>query len=106
MLQVHNLQFHYTLGDFKLRIPSFQIRDGRSDALIGPSGIGKTTLLHLISGVLSSDSGSIEVNGENLETMSEPKRRGFILSKIGFIFQDFELLPYLSVRENILCRRD
>jgi putative ABC transport system ATP-binding protein len=102
MLKVDKLQFQYTLGEFRLDIPSFQIRDGRSVALIGPSGIGKTTLLHLISGVLSPDSGSVEVNGENLETMSEPKRRGFRLSKIGFIFQDFELLPYLSVRENIL----
>ena len=70
--------------------------------MIGPSGSGKTTLLNLISGILVPEEGDVRVNDVPVNTLKDDDRRDFRIRTIGFIFQDFELLDYLSVMDNIL----
>ncbi|MCB1725697.1 MAG: ABC transporter ATP-binding protein [Gammaproteobacteria bacterium] len=74
--------------------------------LHGPSGSGKTTLLSLIGGVLRADAGTLRVLGHDLSALSGPRRDRFRADHIGFIFQMFNLIPYLSVVENVIlpCR--
>src|SRR5690606_23811093 len=84
------------------------LRVGRGERVFvyGPSGSGKTTLLGLLAGVLRADSGSVELLGHDLSTMSGARRDAFRALHIGYIFQLFNLIPYLSVLENITlpCR--
>lgn len=96
------VQFAYADGGFALRAPDFTLKDGERVAVVGPSGSGKTTLLNLISGLLKPDAGRIAVAQTEVSALSEAQRRGFRARNIGFIFQDFALLDYLSARENIL----
>jgi len=79
---------------------SFQ--SGTKTAVIGPSGFGKTTLLNLISAIYIPQKGSIVVNGKILNSLNDSERRTFRLTNIGFVFQDFKLLAYLKVMDNIL----
>jgi len=85
-----------------LRIPSLTIEAGRSMAIIGPSGAGKTTLLSLIAGILTPQSGALSIFGTNIGALSDVERRRFRSRTIGFVFQDFRLMPYLTVFDNIL----
>ncbi len=84
-----------------LDIDSFTLRSGERVFLKGPSGSGKTTLLGLLGGVQLPASGSIRMLGKNLASMSSSKRDRFRADHSGYIFQMFNLLPYLSVLENI-----
>ena len=70
--------------------------------MIGPSGSGKTTLLNLISGILVPETGNITVHNITVNELKDNDRRDFRISSIGFVFQDFELLDYLTVLDNIL----
>jgi putative ABC transport system ATP-binding protein len=71
-------------------------------AVIGPSGTGKTTLLNLIAGIIVPGQGHIHVNDTSVELLNDKQRRQFRITNIGFVFQDFELLDYLNVYDNIL----
>lgn len=84
-----------------LDVPSFEIADGEQVVMIGESGGGKTTLLHLIAGLLAADSGSINVNGTELTRLSEQGRDRFRASVIGYVFQTFNLLPAFTALENV-----
>ena len=84
-----------------LDVPSFKIADGEQVVLIGDSGGGKTTLLHLISGLLSPDSGTIQVAGLELTKLSEQGRDRFRASTVGYVFQTFNLLPAFTALENV-----
>ena len=84
-----------------LDIPEFQLDHGEQVALIGQSGGGKTTLLHLIAGLLTPDSGSIQLAGTELTSLSEQGRDRFRASSIGYVFQTFNLLPAFSAIENV-----
>lgn len=84
-----------------LDIPSFQISKGEQVALIGQSGGGKTTLLHLIAGLLVPDTGSIKVAGTELTRLSEQGRDRLRAAAIGYVFQTFNLLPAFSALENV-----
>ncbi len=84
-----------------LDLPHFHINAGEQLALIGQSGGGKTTLLHLIAGLLVPDRGSIEVDGIELTKLSEQGRDRFRASAIGYVFQTFNLLPAFSAVENV-----
>ncbi|MEO0478978.1 MAG: ATP-binding cassette domain-containing protein [Planctomycetota bacterium] len=95
-----------TTGGFRLTVPRFRVDPGESVAVIGPSGVGKTTLLNLIAGILKAGDGSIDVGGHRVDRMSDSERRRFRREEIGFVFQEFELLDHLSVRENILLPFD
>ena len=89
-----------------LAIPAFHVAQGERVFISGPSGCGKSTLLGLIGGVLASTSGSVRVLGESLGDISAARRDRLRVDRIGFIFQMFNLLPYLSVRDNVAlpCR--
>jgi len=84
-----------------LDIPQFGMDDGEQVALIGQSGGGKTTLLHLIAGLLLPDSGSIRVAGMELTKLSEQGRDRFRAAAIGYVFQTFNLLPAFTAIENV-----
>ncbi len=101
MIQISNLSYDYGNSGFQLRIDQLNIAAGEKVAVIGPSGSGKTTLLHLISGAKRAQQGSISVDGQELSSLSDYQRRMFRATKIGFVFQDFELIEYLNVAENI-----
>lgn len=101
-VEIADLHFRYGTRDFALHLPALSVRRGECVVIVGPSGSGKTTLLNLIAGILSPDTGSIRVNGEDLATRSDRQRRRYRIRHIGLIFQEFELLEHLTVRENIL----
>ena len=85
------------INDLTLRVPQ-----GSLVALEGPSGTGKSTLLRLIAGVITPDSGTVKVFGQDLSELSEGGRAGLRLRRIGFIFQDFKLLDELTVLDNVV----
>jgi putative ABC transport system ATP-binding protein len=85
-----------------LRDTNAVFRRGESVAIVGESGSGKSTLLNLISGIDHADSGAIWIGGENLVTLDERRRTLFRRRNIGFVFQFFNLLPTLTVQENIV----
>lgn len=85
---------------YALREVSFKALTGRLTMIVGPSGCGKTTLLSVICGTLSVDSGSIEVFGQSLQQMSDAEVTRFRSQHVGFIFQQFNLIPTLTIVEN------
>ncbi|MDF1823896.1 MAG: ABC transporter ATP-binding protein [Verrucomicrobiales bacterium] len=102
MIFCRKLEFRYPGESVALSFPEFSVEAGETVALIGPSGCGKTTLLNLISGILVPDEGVIEVGGEQIQSLELAARQSFRLRNIGLVPQNFELLDYLTVRENIL----
>ncbi|MEH6456933.1 MAG: ABC transporter ATP-binding protein [Cocleimonas sp.] len=89
-----------------LYIPSLQIEKGEHLFLHGPSGSGKTTLLNLLTGINTPQSGHIEILGSDITQLSEAKRDRFRADHLGVVFQQFNLLPYLSVLDNVLLSCD
>ncbi|WP_292918461.1 ABC transporter ATP-binding protein [Nitrosomonas sp.] len=84
-----------------LDIPYWQIRQGERIFLHGPSGSGKSTLLNLLAGILTTAQGSIEILGQNLSALSTRQRDRFRARRIGIVFQQFNLIPYLNVFDNV-----
>ncbi|GLV57055.1 ABC transporter ATP-binding protein [Dictyobacter sp. S3.2.2.5] len=80
---------------------SLEIAQGEMVAIMGPSGCGKTTLLNCLSGLDTIDEGDIYIRGDNLRDLSERERTTYRAQHMGFIFQDFNLLPVLSAVENV-----
>ena len=103
MLRLSDLQFSYPGRRFVLRLPRFEVGPGEAVALTGPSGCGKSTLLRLCAGILQPDSGQIKLGDFAMTGCPELARRDFRLRQIGLVFQEFELLPYLDVAQNILA---
>ncbi len=101
MVELTQIDFQYPKGGFQLSIPELLIQKGEKVAIIGPSGSGKTTLLNIIAGILPTD-GKVRVGEEEVHALSDRQRRAFRSSRIGFVFQDFELLEYLTVLDNII----
>ena len=102
MIEIDSLEFAYPDAGFQLRIPEFSIAAGEKVAVIGPSGSGKTTLLNLVAGILVPRQGRVQCAGTEVGVLADTARRDFRISTIGFVFQDFELLDYLNVLDNIL----
>ncbi|MGB6365663.1 MAG: ABC transporter ATP-binding protein [Thermoanaerobaculia bacterium] len=102
MIRISDLRFRYPEGEFALHVPELVIEQGERVALIGPSGCGKTTLLHLIAGIRSPQSGNVSTNDVDLADLDDSQRRDFRIRNIGLVFQEFELLEYLDVFDNIL----
>lgn len=100
-IRVSGLTFGYEPGKPVLDIDAVEIERGEKVFLFGPSGSGKTTLLGLVAGVLRPPPGTLEVLGHDLGGMSGPARDAFRASHIGYVFQMFNLIPYLDVRDNI-----
>jgi len=101
---LNDVQFSYTKNADKalINIANWQVEQGESVFLFGPSGSGKSTLLNLLAGVLTPQQGEIVLKGEKIHAMSAKQRDRFRSRHIGFVFQQFNLIPYLSVKDNIL----
>jgi putative ABC transport system ATP-binding protein len=105
ILQTENLSKSYTSAGKQLTVldhVTMQVEAGSTMAIVGPSGSGKTTLLGLCAGLDSATSGSVLLNGIRLETLSEDKRAEVRNQYVGFIFQNFQLLPTLTALENVM----
>lgn len=101
-LHVSDLRFAYSAEGFRVHVPQLELAVGKALALAGPSGAGKSTLLRLLTGLLTPTAGKVSLGGAQMETMTHEARRAFRLQHIGLVFQDFALLDYLTVTENIL----
>lgn len=102
MIEVQDLKFEYAAQGFSLEVPALSIAQSEHVAFTGASGCGKTTLAYLLAGIFSPRQGRVSIHGASLFEMTDSQRRDFRISRIGFIFQDFELLDYLRLDENIL----
>lgn len=105
IVEVKDLVKYYGKGENTVRAvdhTSLTIERGKFTAIIGKSGSGKSTLLHLIGGLDRPDAGSVRIDGENIFQLKEEKLAVFRRRKIGFIFQDFNLIPSMNVWENIV----
>ncbi len=105
VLRVSNLVKEYQSGSRRLRVLddiSFDIEQGTTGAIVGPSGSGKTTLLALCAGLDQATSGQVEVNGISVAGLSEDERSVLRNEQIGFVFQNFQLMPTLTALENVM----
>lgn len=99
-IRIKNLKFSYG-NQLILDIPNFYVKEGEIVFLFGPSGSGKSTLLELIAGVLQSQLGELNVFGQNLNVLSTKQLDSYRAENVGYIFQNFNLIPFLSVVENV-----
>jgi len=105
MLEVQQLTKTYNSGNKSLTVlddVSFTIEAGQTFAIVGPSGSGKTTLLGLCAGLDRSSSGSVVLNGIRLDDLSEDERARVRNQHVGFVFQNFQLIPTLTALENVM----
>ena len=105
ILKIHELEKTYTSGSKQLTVLadiSFEIEQGSIFSIVGPSGSGKTTLLGLCAGLDHPSAGNIELCGSNLESLDEDERAQLRNKEVGFIFQNFQLLPTLTALENVI----
>lgn len=105
MIDIKNVSKHYSSrGNRVIAVGNIthHIKPAEFVAVQGPSGCGKTTLLLTLGGLLKPTSGSLTVDGQDPYLLSPERRARFRASKIGFVFQQFHLVPYLSVEQNIL----
>jgi putative ABC transport system ATP-binding protein len=100
-VDIADLRFAWTPGRPVLDLPRLVIARGERVFLRGPSGSGKSTLLGIVGGVLAPQSGTVRVLGEDLGRLSASRRDALRADSIGFVFQMFNLLPYLSVVDNV-----
>jgi len=103
-IEARELRKTYRVG--KVDVPalrgiSFSVQKGEFVTIVGPSGSGKSTLFYLLGGLTRADSGSVTIDGVDFATLSDGERTRLRKSKIGFVFQKFNLLPTLSARSNI-----
>lgn len=101
---INRLKKFYKMGQEQipiLNIPELTIQTGEQMALTGPSGSGKSTLLHIIGGIVTPDEGEVILNGTNLTEKNEKEKDVYRAEHIGFIFQDFHLIPSLTAEENV-----
>lgn len=103
MVSVKDLQYTYPKATSTMRFPDFDIQAGEHSLLLGESGGGKTTLLHLIGGLLQSQKGKIELDGVNIAALSAVQLDQFRGKKMGFIFQRNHLINTLTVKQNLLA---
>ena len=105
ILVVENLGKYYGTGESQVRAvdhTDLEIERGKFTAIVGRSGSGKSTLLHLIGGLDRPDEGKVWIEGKDIFALKDDRLAEFRRKKIGFIFQDFNLIPSLNVWENIV----
>lgn len=104
ILKIAGLTKTYSSGRKELTVLqdiSFEVEKGQSFSIVGPSGSGKTTLLGLCAGLDNPDSGQVELCGQDLNALNEDERAQLRNKEVGFIFQNFQLLPTLTALENV-----
>ena len=101
-IEIDSLKFGYTPEQSIIDIGSFQLKPNQNLFIHGPSGAGKTTLLSILCGIQSGYQGSVKIFEQELKNLKSSERDTFRAKNIGYIFQQFNLVSYLSVRENIL----
>ncbi|BAO77335.1 ABC transporter ATP-binding protein [Winogradskyella sp. PG-2] len=104
ILKINGLEKTYKSGQKQLTVLkniTFNVEKGQTFSIVGPSGSGKTTLLGLCAGLDEPNSGSVELCGHNLKTLNEDERAQLRNKEVGFIFQNFQLLPTLTALENV-----
>lgn len=99
---LRGVRFSYAPSGFELRVPELRVARGSRCAFFGPSGCGKSTLLDLVAGVRRALAGEVVVEGRDLGGLDDASRRAFRIRHVGFVFQDFPLVDYLDVEENVL----
>jgi putative ABC transport system ATP-binding protein len=99
---LRGVRFSYAPSGFELRVPELRVARGSRCAFFGPSGCGKSTLLDLVAGVRRASAGEVLVEGRDLGGLDDASRRAFRIRHVGFVFQDFPLVDYLDVEENVL----
>ena len=102
MISLQEVYFRYSFGDFTMSVDQLHVDRSEKVGVVGPSGSGKTTLLNLIAGILLPEKGQVNVSNIAINTMTDKSRRDYRIKNIGFIFQDFGLLDYLNIQDNIL----
>ena len=105
MLKVQNLTKEYNSGSKSLRVlddVTFEVMPGETISIVGSSGSGKTTLLGLCAGLDRATLGSVELNGTPLDNLNEDERSALRNEHVGFIFQNFQLIPTLTALENVM----
>jgi len=105
MLELKEVTKIYEMGDSQvhsLNGVSLKVEEGDFLAVMGPSGSGKSTLLYTVGGLLTPTKGDVNVNGKSIYLLNPRERAKFRRENIGFIFQTFELLPYLTALENVM----
>lgn len=105
MLEIRGLQFSYKKGNV-FRFPDFNIAKGEQVAVTGNSGSGKTTLLHLVAGILKADSGSVILNGADIQKYNQPEKDRFRGKNIGLIFQKHFFIQSVSMKDNLLLAQN
>ena len=100
--RLSGVRFAYAPGAFELAIDELSIARRERVACVGPSGSGKTTLIDLIAGVRTPDAGGVWVGAEEVSAAGDAARRAMRVSRIGLVFQTFELIEYLSGEDNIV----
>ncbi|SCY04355.1 putative ABC transport system ATP-binding protein [Nonlabens sp. Hel1_33_55] len=104
ILKINNLEKTYTSGSKQLTVlkdVSFEVEKGQTFSIVGPSGSGKTTLLGLCAGLDQPNAGTVELCGHNLNELNQDERAQLRNKEVGFIFQNFQLLPTLTALENV-----
>lgn len=103
-IKLGNIRFHYSdRPDHRvLNIPSWSLANADQMLVHGSSGVGKSTLLGLLSGLLTPNEGSVTVLDQRLDRMTNRQRDHFRAKHIGYVFQQFNLMPYLSAMDNVL----
>ncbi|MBT8261587.1 MAG: ABC transporter ATP-binding protein [Bacteroidia bacterium] len=104
ILKINGLEKRYSSGSKQLTVlqdVSFEVEKGQTFSIVGPSGSGKTTLLGLCAGLDKPESGTVELCGYDLNSLNEDERAQLRNKEVGFIFQNFQLLPTLTALENV-----
>lgn len=105
ILKTENLKKYYNMGQIQVKALdgiSLSVREGEFLAVVGTSGSGKSTLLHMLGGLDNPTSGSVVVDGKDISKMTKDELTIFRRRKIGFVFQNYNLLPLMNVYENIV----
>ena len=103
-LEISGIKKHFGEGDSRVDVLKgidLQIEKGEICVLLGPSGSGKSTLLNIIGGIDDADSGYISINGEKTADMNEKSLTKYRRKHLGYIFQMYNLIPNLNIKENI-----
>lgn len=104
MIKIKNVSKHFA-NETAIDYSDITFEKGKTYMLLGASGCGKSTLLNMIAGILSPETGTIEIAGEDMTNKSQKEKDKFRIQKIGYIFQDFKLIPEMTVMDNISILR-